>query len=103
MLVNDVRQVGGESVYKPFIRLLKDCAARRCASPKAFVPKFAPLHAQSHPQGAQGFFARTVPKSPASNSMRSAFRGLRAALGVSDDTVSFSLQDNPEKAHHTRP
>ena len=29
MLINDVRQVGGESVYKPFIRLLKDCAARR--------------------------------------------------------------------------
>ena len=29
MLVNDVRKVGGESVYRPFIRLLKDCAARR--------------------------------------------------------------------------
>lgn len=33
MLVNDVRQVGGESVYRPFIRLLKDCAARRYGSP----------------------------------------------------------------------
>lgn len=30
MLVNDVRQVGGDHVYKPFIRLLKDCAAGRC-------------------------------------------------------------------------
>ena len=32
MLVNDVRQVGGDHVYKPFIRLLKDCAAGRWAS-----------------------------------------------------------------------
>lgn len=31
MLVNDVRQVGGDHVYKPFIRLLKDCAAGRFA------------------------------------------------------------------------
>ncbi len=38
MLVNDVRQVGGESVYKPFIRLLKDCAAKRFVSPSAFEP-----------------------------------------------------------------
>ena len=52
MLVNDVRQVGGESVYKPFIRLLKDCAARRCASPKAFDPKSRPLaRPQPSPRG----------------------------------------------------
>lgn len=31
MLVNDVRQVGGDHVYRPFIRLLKDCAAGRYA------------------------------------------------------------------------
>jgi hypothetical protein len=44
-----------------------------------------------------------MPKSPASNSMKSALSGLHAALGVSDITVSLLLQDNPEEAHHTRP
>ena len=29
MLVNDVRQIGGVEIYRPFIRLLKDCAAGR--------------------------------------------------------------------------
>ena len=44
MLVNDVRQVGGESVYRPFIRLLKDCAARRYGSPVNVIgPSFGSL------------------------------------------------------------
>ncbi|EIE22252.1 hypothetical protein COCSUDRAFT_66526 [Coccomyxa subellipsoidea C-169] len=37
MLVNDVRQVGGDHVYKPFIRLLKDCAAGRITRKKLIV------------------------------------------------------------------
>ena len=103
MLVNDVRQVGGESVYKPFIRLLKDCAARRCASPKAFDPiNPPPCTPTAIPKGPKGSLPERCLKVPASNSMKSAFRGLRAALGVSDNSVSFLLQDNPEEAHHTR-
>lgn len=64
MLVNDVRQVGGETVYKPFIRLLKDCAARRCVSPSVRGLKPVLQSIAGFGKGAQGFFDRTVPKSP---------------------------------------